>query len=64
MAQPCSDIAVTAFQAIRERLTHPTLPGRALLLTPRLVVRESCGAYVTARVSLLWCRAGSWLGSC
>jgi DNA-binding LacI/PurR family transcriptional regulator len=47
MAQPCRDIAVTAFQAMRERLTDPTLPGRALLLTPRLVVRESCGAYVT-----------------
>lgn len=45
MAQPCRDIAITAFQAMRERLANPTLPGRSLLLTPRLVVRESCGAY-------------------
>jgi hypothetical protein len=24
----------------------PTLPARSLLLSPRLVVRESCGAYL------------------
>jgi DNA-binding LacI/PurR family transcriptional regulator len=45
MAQPCRDIAITAFQAMRERLVDPTLPARSLLLSPRLVVRESCGAY-------------------
>jgi LacI family transcriptional regulator len=45
MAQPCRDIAIVAFQAMRERLIEPTLPARSLLLTPRLVVRESCGAY-------------------
>jgi DNA-binding LacI/PurR family transcriptional regulator len=45
MAQPCREIAITAFQAMRERLSDPTLPARSLLLTPRLVVRESCGAY-------------------
>lgn len=45
MAQPCRDIAIVAFQAMRERLIEPTLPARSLQLTPRLVVRESCGAY-------------------
>lgn len=45
MAQPCRDIAITAFHTMRERLADPTLPARSLLLTPRLVVRESCGAY-------------------
>jgi DNA-binding LacI/PurR family transcriptional regulator len=45
MAQPCRDIAIVAFRAMRERLKEPTLPARSLLLTPRLVVRESCGAY-------------------
>lgn len=45
MAQPCRDIAIVGFQAMRERLMEPTLPARSLLLTPRLVVRESCGAY-------------------
>ena len=46
MAQPCRDIAITAFHAMRERLADPTLPPRSLLLTPKLVVRESCGAYL------------------
>jgi len=45
MAQPCRDIAIVAFQAMRERLIDPTIPARSLLLAPRLVVRESCGAY-------------------
>ena len=44
--QPCRDIALTAFNAMRERIADPTLPTRSLLLTPRLVVRESCGAYL------------------
>lgn len=44
--QPCRDIALTAFNAMRERITNPTLPARSLLLTPHLVVRESCGAYL------------------
>jgi DNA-binding LacI/PurR family transcriptional regulator len=43
--QPCRDIAVTAFRALLERIAEPTLPARSLLLAPRLVVRESCGAY-------------------
>ena len=43
--QPCRDIAVTAFHALLERIADPTLPARSLLLTPRLVVRESCGAF-------------------
>lgn len=44
--QPCRHIAVTAFNAMRERIQEPTLPPRTLLLAPRLVVRESCGAYL------------------
>lgn len=44
--QPCRDIALTAFNAMCERLVNPTLPPRSLLLTPRLIVRESCGAYL------------------
>jgi LacI family transcriptional regulator len=45
MEQPCLNIAIVAFQAMRDRLADPTLPARSLMLTPRLVVRESCGAY-------------------
>jgi LacI family transcriptional regulator len=45
MEQPCRDIAITAFNALRERIKNPTLPPRTLMLTPRIVVRETCGAY-------------------
>ena len=43
--QPCQDIAVTAFRAMLERIAEPVLPARSFGLTPRLVIRESCGAY-------------------
>ena len=46
MEQPIRDIAITAVSALRERMTNSTLPPRTLMLTPRLVVRESCGAYL------------------
>lgn len=48
MEQPCRDIAVTAFNAMRDRLSDPTLPPRTLMVSPRMVVRESCGAYLKA----------------
>jgi LacI family transcriptional regulator len=31
---------------MRERIADPALPPRSILLTPRLIVRESCGAYL------------------
>ena len=43
--QPCREIAQTAFRAMLERQTDPSLPGRQLTLAPRLIVRDSCGAY-------------------
>jgi len=46
MHQPCHDIALTAFNAMKERIANPTLPARSLLLGPKLIVRESCGAYL------------------
>lgn len=45
--QPCRDIAITAFHALLERIADPTLPARNLLLNPRLVLRDSCGAHRT-----------------
>ena len=45
--QPCRDIALTAFHAMRERMAVTMLPARSLLLTPRVMVRESCGAYLS-----------------
>jgi DNA-binding LacI/PurR family transcriptional regulator len=44
--QPCREIAMTALQAMIERIADPALPPRQMALTPRLVVRESCGAYL------------------
>lgn len=44
--QPCGDIAAVAYRAMTDRIADPTLPPRSLLLTPQLVVRESCGAYL------------------
>jgi LacI family transcriptional regulator len=44
--QSARGIAVTAYRAMLDRIAEPTLPARSLLLTPRLVVRESCGAYL------------------
>jgi DNA-binding LacI/PurR family transcriptional regulator len=43
--QPCREIALTAYRAMLERLTDPTLPPRQITLTPRLIIRDSCGAY-------------------
>jgi DNA-binding LacI/PurR family transcriptional regulator len=44
--QPCRDLAIIAFRTMLERLAEPTLPARSIYLTPHLVVRESCGAYL------------------
>jgi len=49
--QPCRDIAITAFQTRLSRIAEPTLPARNILLAPRLVVRESCGAYLPQKNS-------------
>ena len=46
ISQPCRDIAVIAFRAMLERIAEPTIPARNFMLSPRLVVRESCGAYL------------------
>lgn len=43
--QPCREIAASALRAMLDRLTDPTLPSRSQLLTPTLVIRETCGTY-------------------
>ena len=43
--QPCREIALIAFHVLLERIKEPSLPPRSLRLTPRLIVRESCGSY-------------------
>lgn len=49
--QPCRDIAVAALRAMLDRILDPTLPPRSQLLTPTLVVRESCGTYIGTSAS-------------
>jgi LacI family transcriptional regulator len=44
--QPCREIAIAALRAMLDRIMDPTLPSRSHLLTPTLVVRESCGTYL------------------
>ncbi len=46
MHQPCRDIALVALRTMLDRIADPTMPSRGLTITPRLVVRESCGAYL------------------
>lgn len=43
--QPCREIADVAFNTMQERIRKPSTPARTIMLSPRLVVRESCGAY-------------------
>lgn len=44
--QPCREIALTAFRAMMDRLSDATLPPCHLTIAPRLVIRDSCGAYL------------------
>ena len=39
--QPCEDIALVAYRALRERILDPSLPPRQICLPAPLVVRES-----------------------
>ena len=48
MQQPCRDIAFTAFNCLMERIDNPSLPPRNIMLTPQIVVRETCVAYQTS----------------
>jgi DNA-binding LacI/PurR family transcriptional regulator len=41
--QPCGELGAAAVRAMVERVQHPELPPRDLLLDFTLVVRESCG---------------------
>ncbi len=46
MHQPCREIATMAFKSMLSRISDPTTPPRTIMLSPSLVVRESCGAYL------------------
>ena len=42
--QPCREIGMAAMAAMLQRIKHPDMPVRDVLLESRLIVRESCGA--------------------
>jgi DNA-binding LacI/PurR family transcriptional regulator len=44
--QDCAGIGAVAMQTMLERLEHPELPVRDILVPTRLVVRRSCGAHL------------------
>ena len=44
--QPCADIGIASMSAMLERIVHPHLPARSILLDGKLVVRKSCGGKV------------------
>lgn len=50
--QPCNELGAAAVRAMVERVQHPELPPRDLLLDFKLVVRESCGAGSAATTQL------------
>jgi GntR family transcriptional regulator, arabinose operon transcriptional repressor len=41
--QPCAEIGAMAVSTMLDRLTHPKLPARDVLLNFHVVVRDSCG---------------------
>jgi DNA-binding LacI/PurR family transcriptional regulator len=44
--QDCASIGAVAMATMLERLEHPELPYRDVLVPTRLVVRRSCGAHL------------------
>lgn len=44
LRQPCLDIGLAALMAMLERIKHPRMPARDVLLDFDLIVRQSCGA--------------------
>ena len=44
--QDCAGIGAVAMATMLERLEHPELPIRDVMVPVRLVVRRSCGAYL------------------
>jgi DNA-binding LacI/PurR family transcriptional regulator len=44
LRQPCHAMGAAAITAMLDRIAHPTMPAREILLDCELVVRQSCGA--------------------
>jgi DNA-binding LacI/PurR family transcriptional regulator len=48
--QDCAGIGAAAMATMLQRLEHPELPIRDVLLPFRLVVRRSCGAHLVRAI--------------
>ncbi len=46
LRQPCREIGETAITTMLERIAHPSMPARDVLLECKVVVRQSCGAHL------------------
>jgi DNA-binding LacI/PurR family transcriptional regulator len=42
--QPCAELGAASISAMLERIAHPEMPAREILLDFKLIVRGSCGA--------------------
>ena len=47
LRQPCRELGAAAMAAMLDRLAHPSLPPRDIMLHGALIVRRSCGAQLT-----------------
>ncbi len=47
--QDCAGVGMVAMATMLDRLEHPELPIRDVLVSVRLVVRRSCGAHLTSK---------------
>ena len=46
--QPCKDLGRLALEVMLDRIANPDLPPRDILLGCQLIVRQSCGARMSA----------------
>jgi DNA-binding LacI/PurR family transcriptional regulator len=52
LRQPAREIGETAISTMLERIAHPTMPARDVLLDCKLVVRQSCGSHLREAVEV------------
>jgi len=50
LRQPCREIGETAINVMLERIAHPNMPAREIMLECKLVVRQSCGSHLREMV--------------
>lgn len=50
LRQPCREIGETAITTMLERIAHPSMPARDVLLDCKVVVRQSCGSHLREMV--------------